>query len=443
MPTETLENLNTSLKAQCDRAEELFQKIEEEKSPTDEQLKTWNEELGGLKTSIPSLKDQIKAAESDTAFRVGLKNELARIGQSANPPTFDNGGGAQPKDPGNIKALARSFSESDALKAWVDMHGGPSKRIPDASREGRLASSAPFHVGNLKTIITGQSAWVAPGDTSGAALTQPQFLGVRGEGVWMAPLQVIDMVTHVPAESDVIFYVRVTGVTSAAAITAEATSTSDSSGEKPEGGMTFEQKEALVRTIPVWTAVTRQAVVQSAQLQDRIERYLRYEVRRALNAQIITGSGVAPNFEGIEHLSSVLSQAWSSDLLTTARKARTHLLLAGRTIPNGWVMHPNDWESFDLEQDNEARYFFGGPMRMGQPTLWGVPVAEDEATTAGQAILGDFTRYVVADREQTTIRISDSHADFFVRNLLAILAELRAAGFSEQDQAFCLVDLTA
>jgi hypothetical protein len=440
MPTTPLENLNSALKAQCDEAETLYQTIDGEAAPTEEQLKKWNERLGELKTSIPALKDQIKAAEAETAFRVGLKNELARIAQPANGMQFDNGEPA--KQPPALKALAKGFVEGAAYKTWIEQVGGTSKNIPTSSAHGRLPASAPFDLGSLKTIITGQSAWAAPGDTSGAALTQPQFLGVRGEGVWMAPLTVIDMVTHVPAESDILFYVRVTAVSLAAAVTAEATSASDSSGEKPEGGMTFEQAEAIVRTIPVWTPVTRQAIAQSTQVQDRIERYMRYAVRSALNTEIIAGSGSGQHFTGIQNLTNKLTQAFSTDLLTTARKARTHLLLAGRTIPNAWCFHPNDWETFDLQQDNEARYFFGGPLAMGTPTLWGVPVLQDEAVTAGHCILADFTRYVVADREQTTIRISDSHSDFFVRNLLAILAECRAAGFSEQDQAFEIVALS-
>jgi hypothetical protein len=30
------------------------------------------------------------------------------------------------------------------------------------------------------------------------------------------------------------------------------------------------------------------------------------------------------------------------------------------------------------------------------------------------------------DRQQTTLAVSDSHADFFIRNMVAFLAELRA-----------------
>jgi hypothetical protein len=47
------------------------------------------------------------------------------------------------------------------------------------------------------------------------------------------------------------------------------------------------------------------------------------------------------------------------------------------------------------------------------------------------------------DREQAAISVSDSHADFFVRNLIAILAELRAAFGVIRPPAFVAIDLDA
>jgi HK97 family phage major capsid protein len=63
----------------------------------------------------------------------------------------------------------------------------------------------------------------------------------------------------------------------------------------------------------------------------------------------------------------------------------------------------------------------------GQKLLWGIPIVECEALTQGTAILGDWRKAVVWDREMTNISVSDSHDDFFIRNIVAILAEMRAA----------------
>jgi hypothetical protein len=58
-------------------------------------------------------------------------------------------------------------------------------------------------------------------------------------------------------------------------------------------------------------------------------------------------------------------------------------------------------------------------------------------------ILGAWNKMVVWDRERSTISVSDSHADFFIRNMLAILAEMRAAMGVIRPSGFVTVDLSA
>ena len=111
--------------------------------------------------------------------------------------------------------------------------------------------------------------------------------------------------------------------------------------------------------------------------------------------------------------------------------------------PNAFVMHPNDWQAIDLLQDNEKRYYYGGPMNPGQPRLWGLPVIECEAMTEGTCVVADWKLAVLWDRMQTSITVATQHSDYFVKNLVAILAELRAAFGLIRPQAFVITDLTA
>jgi HK97 family phage major capsid protein len=68
---------------------------------------------------------------------------------------------------------------------------------------------------------------------------------------------------------------------------------------------------------------------------------------------------------------------------------------------------------------------------------------ESEAQPAGAGWVGDWRKAVLWDREQAMISMSDSHDDFFTRNLVAILGELRAAWGIIRPQAFVELDLTA
>ncbi|GAG85108.1 unnamed protein product, partial [marine sediment metagenome] len=149
------------------------------------------------------------------------------------------------------------------------------------------------------------------------------------------------------------------------------------------------------------------------------------------------------NFTGLLNTAGVLAQVWNTDILTTTRQAITTLMVTGRSIATAWVMHPSDWETIDLLQDNDGRYYYGGPLRPGPRTLWGLPVVQNQQMAQGSALLGNWRKAVVWDRERSNISVSDSHEDFFIRNMVAILAEMRAAFGVIRPSGFILVDLLA
>jgi HK97 family phage major capsid protein len=72
-----------------------------------------------------------------------------------------------------------------------------------------------------------------------------------------------------------------------------------------------------------------------------------------------------------------------------------------------------------------------------------VPYFSAEGIPAGNAIVADWRKAVLWDREQTTITMTDSHADFFIRNLVAILGEERVAFAVTRPTAFCITDVVA
>jgi HK97 family phage major capsid protein len=70
-----------------------------------------------------------------------------------------------------------------------------------------------------------------------------------------------------------------------------------------------------------------------------------------------------------------------------------------------------------------------------------LPVIESEAVAPKTAWCAAWNYGVVYDREQATVTATDSHADFFVRNLVAILAEMRAAFAIMRPSAFVKITL--
>lgn len=325
--------------------------------------------------------------------------------------------------------IGEQFTDDAEFKEWF------SRVAPNGNMPKKMALGASPAV-QFKTLLTGTSS------TSGGALVTSDQLGLRDQGLFIRPLTIRDLVTSGRTGSDTIEYVRQGVITNNAAPVAEATATSNGSGAKPESGMSLAIVTETVKTIAHWIPATRRALSDAPQLRTLIDNFLRYGLEEELEDQILSGNGTGENFLGLLNTPNISTQAWDTDALITTRKARTKVRTQGRAMPTAFVMHPLDWEAFDLSQDAEDRYYFGGPMVMGTPRLWGLPVIESEGMPVGTAMVADFRLAVLWDREQAQILTSDSHADFFLRNLIAVLAEMRAAFGVLRPPAFVSIDLT-
>lgn len=342
-----------------------------------------------------------------------------------------NGGGKGSKADA-IATLGELFTGNKEFKEYLS-HIMPNGNIAKGTR----VHSPAVQVGSLKTLITGVSS------TSAGALVVNDRLNLIDAGTFGRPLTIRQLVTSGTTGSDTVEYVRQGTHTNNAATVAEATATSGSSGAKPESAMALSVVTENVKTIAHWVPATRRALADAGQLRTLIDNFLRYGLEEELEDQMLNGDGSGENFTGILNTSGIATQAWSTDILTTTRKARTKVKTEGRAMATAYVLHPTDWETLDLTQDAEDRYYFGGPMVMGTPRLWGLPVVESEAITVGTGLVADWRMAALWDREQANILVSDSHSDFFVRNLIAILAELRAAFGVIRPKAFVSIDLTA
>jgi HK97 family phage major capsid protein len=383
-----------------------------------------------LNREIEDLEKRVADTKELDDVRAGTAKRLDDLNRPVGGPVHSGApsAGGHKAAADAIKSLGEQFVDSPEFKGWLAQF--PNGRIPDSAKG--LHSPAV----SLKTLITGLSSG------SGGAFVVNEQTGIV-DLLGRRPLTLLDIISRRTTGSDTVEYVRQLTRVNAAAPVAEATSASGSSGVKPEGGMTYERVTEPVKTIAEWVPATKRALSDAGQMRGMIDDELRTDVIEAVETQILIGDGVGENFTGIDAVSGTQDQAWVTNFLTTTRKARTLVRTVGRATPSAYVLNPTDWETADLLQDNEARYFFGGPSVIGTPRLWGLPVVENEAQPVGNGWIGDWKRIVLWDREQASISVSDSHADFFIRNLIAILAELRAAMGIIRPSAFVEIDLTA
>jgi HK97 family phage major capsid protein len=103
----------------------------------------------------------------------------------------------------------------------------------------------------------------------------------------------------------------------------------------------------------------------------------------------------------------------------------------------GLVLNPIDFADIELLKGGDGHYLWVQVPDGAEMRLWRVPVVESLALNAGEFLTGAFGLGArVWDREDTTVRITDSHADYFIRNKLVMLVEERVALTIERPESF-------
>lgn len=216
-------------------------------------------------------------------------------------------------------------------------------------------------------------------------------------------------------------------------------------GAKPQSSFAFVGEQAPVRTLAHWEAAHRNVLADEPQLRSIIDNELMYGLRLLEDAQILNGDGVGENLLGVLQTPGIQTYSWSAGLSTPVPDTKADALRRAATLsflayyePTGIVLHPSDWEDIELTKDTNGQYLIAVSVAMGgEPKVWRMPVVDTPAITAGTALVGAFgTGAQLYDREQASIRISEQHSDFFVRNAIVILAEQRLALAVKRPEAF-------
>jgi HK97 family phage major capsid protein len=357
------------------------------------------------------------------ALEDGGVSSRASGGEPQRPAIYPSDGVVRSDEP---KSIGDAFVTSDAYRGWIERFpsGGPSG--PGEYRsdpvELRLAMRDASRALKARSLFT-------TADTSGGALSDATYVGLLAGGLARPP-KLRDLVAHIPVTSDQVEYVKESARVAAAAAVAEATATTGTSGTKPEGGITFQKITESVRTIALWVPATTSVVADAPQLRAYIDEYLDADIQTELEGQIVSGDGTGENVTGIMNVAGTQTLAAPTapaSNLDAIRQAITLVRVNARSEPSAIVLNPTDAQSIDLlKRNNEANNFAGpGPYGVGAARLWNVPVVETDALAAGTALVGDFSKAVLFDRQSLAITLGTIN-DQFIRNMVTVLGEIRA-----------------
>lgn len=258
----------------------------------------------------------------------------------------------------------------------------------------------------------------------------------RLQGIVAAPerrMTVRDLITPGTTGSNLIQYVKETGFQNMAATVVEGTA-------KPKSDITFDLVASSVVKIATYVKASTEILADAAMLQSYIDGRLRYMLSYVEEAQLLKGSGVGNNLNGIYTQASAYAAPIAiPGPLTRIDILRLALLQAelAEYPATGIVLHPSDWAAIELQKDSTGAYIFANPQSLAQPALWGRPVVGTQAMTADTFLVGAFKLGAqVFDRMQANVMVATENEDDFIKNMVTILAEERLGLAVYRPEAF-------
>lgn len=407
---ETSGEMRKMLEQLTDTAKAAKATVEEVKSAhtnLDGRVAKIQEEMKGMGVDATT-----KAAYQDAVEKVALHEksldklnlEVTELAKKA--ANLLGGGGDQRKSLGQLAA------ESEVCKSY---RGGKAELV---------TMNAPLFG---KAAVTSAAA-------SAGVLIQPHQAGIIvGPD---QPLTVRDLFQAVSISTNAIEWVQ------EKLFTNNAGPQNGEGNAKRESALTFEKKTSAVETIAHWIPASRQVLADVPQLRGLIDGRLRFGLKLNEDNQLLYGDGTNGNLLGAVPQATAFSVAGmpaapaDGPAHTSIDYLRWAFLQASKALyPATFaVMSLEEWAKIQMLKTTDGAYIFGTPTDGAAPRVWGKTIVESHGMAANEFLAGSGFAATVYDREEVTVRVAEEHADFFVKNMIAILCEERL-GFTVERPA--------
>ena len=376
---------STELKSLMDLQADEIRKHGETSNKTAAQVKTAEEKMLKMEADIK-----------------GFTTEMEEIKKANGRPNYNGGG--------EVKSIGEMFIESEQYK--------------NATASGSKSTQSFAVKSFFKKDIN--SAAAAGGLLAGT-YRFPEIIAPPNE-----QLRLRDVMNVQTMGQPAVEYIEESGFVNAAAVVAEK-------ALAPQSDITFEQKTAQARMISHWIPATNQILDDAPMLRNYIDNRLSYGLKMAEEAQILYGAGTGENLLGLmvhAGTQDVGDRAGDMTRIDHIRHAITLSRLAGYPV-SAIVLHPTDWETIELSKGTDGHYIFTSVNEGGQMRLFRTPVVESTSMNEGEFLAGALGLGAqLLDREAANVRVAEQHADYFLRNMVAIMAEERLAMPIYRPEAF-------
>ncbi|UYL85481.1 major capsid protein [Acidovorax phage Aval] len=391
-------------------------------------------ELEAMATSGKQTLEAVKKAHNE------LDGRVSRIHEELKAGTLDATTKAAYQDA--VEKVAKVEKSLDALNTEVTELGKKAANLLSGNTEqkslGQLAAeseAAKSYRGGMAELCTmngplfGKAALVS-GATSAGALLEPYRVPGIVTGPDM-PVTVRDLFQAVTISSSSVEWVR------EKLFTNNAGPQAGEGAVKRESAIQYEKKTSPVEVIAHWIPASRQILSDAPQLAGVVDGRLRMGLKIKEDEALLFGDGTNGNLLGLVPQATVYSSTGIPAGATKIDHLRWAFLQVAKAMyPATFaVLSLDDWALIQMMKTTEGAYIFGTPTDGAAPRIWGKRVVESYGLEAGDFVAGSGFAATIYDREEVTVRVAEQHADFFIKNMVALLCEERIAFTVERPAA--------
>lgn len=214
---------------------------------------------------------------------------------------------------------------------------------------------------------------------------------------------------------------------------------------KPQNEFPVAQIESLAKKIAAFVRISDEALNDVPFMASYLSRRLIDKLKNVEDTQILYGSGVGANLDGIFtqgtlFAGNILNQPKFDVLRKAIGEAR-----ASEFFANAILLNPGDAVLLDIEKGSDSHYLRPPFVTSsnGRMFIGGVPIIESTFVTADDFIVGDFAKGAqLFDRLAANVRFFEQDATNVTTNKITIRVEERLALAVYHTGAFIKSDFT-
>jgi HK97 family phage major capsid protein len=390
-------------------------------------------QIGDVAKAAKDTVEQVRKSHQDLDGRVAKIHEELKAGtvDATSKAAYQDAVEKVSKHEDALDKLNKEITELAQKSANMMQQGQAQKSIGQLAAESEQAKS--YRGGRAVLVEHKGSLFTKAAVTSGAASAGALINPYRVPGVLMGPdqpLTVRDLFQSIAISTNAIEWVKELLFTNNAGPQgAEGTA-------KPESGITFEKNTSAIETLAHWIPASRQVLADAPMLAGMIDTRLRYGLKLKEDQQLMLGDGTNGNLLGLVPQATAYSATGLPANPTRVDHLRWAFLQATKSLyPADFaVLSPTDWALIQLTKTVDGSYLFGTPTDGAAPRIWGKRVVESHSLATSSFLAGSSMAATIWDREEVTVRVAEEHADFFIKNMVAILCEERL-GFTVERPA--------